>query len=206
MTTRRERLWMCVRPRLGGPQDDTYTHTPVAVVHYRRDLISARERAAHLLLSYGHERHARPCVAAAPAPAACGVATSVCPPLRATSTIVSPASDFAHAVDATPTICYPPLMPLATPPPWPPPQPDTRAQAGGQMHVLSSAQFASLLGRRAGDPGTLLDVGAGDGNVTAKMAPLFGAVVATEASPVMTRRLSEMGYTCVRAVRACVRA
>ena len=52
----------------------------------------------------------------------------------------------------------------------------------GSMHVLSTAQAQTLLG--AGLPGrdkrgVLLDVGAGDGSVTAQLAPLFEAVVAT---------------------------
>ena len=60
----------------------------------------------------------------------------------------------------------------------------------GSMHVLSTAQARTLLreqpaaagGAAADAPrGVLLDVGAGDGSVTAQLAPLFEAVVATEA-------------------------
>jgi hypothetical protein len=60
----------------------------------------------------------------------------------------------------------------------------------GGMHVLSTEQARTLLERQqAGDAldsaprGVLLDVGAGDGSVTAQLAPLFQAVVATEVRP-----------------------
>ena len=52
----------------------------------------------------------------------------------------------------------------------------------GTMHVVSTAQVCTLL-RAGGDASpraVLLDVGAGDGSVTAQLAPLFEAVVATE--------------------------
>ena len=42
---------------------------------------------------------------------------------------------------------------------------------------------------------SLLDIGAGDGNVTAKLAPLFKKVVVTELSTPMVRRLEGQGYT-----------
>lgn len=42
--------------------------------------------------------------------------------------------------------------------------------------------------------GSLLDVGAGDGNVTAKLATLHKKVVATEISKHMTTRLAQKGF------------
>jgi len=62
------------------------------------------------------------------------------------------------------------------------------------MHVLSTAQ-ARLLLRADGPPaGVLLDVGAGDGGVTSRLAPLFEHVVATEVSAPMVRRLRGRGF------------
>jgi len=86
---------------------------------------------------------------------------------------------------------------------------DTNAWlGGGQMHVISQAQAATLLDLRAPavDPPRplqqprrrLLDVGAGDGNVTRHLAPLFDEVVATEVSPGMVKRLQARGYTAVQ--------
>jgi protein-L-isoaspartate O-methyltransferase len=72
----------------------------------------------------------------------------------------------------------------------------------GSMFVLSSKQFrshllcsysvddASALPRKA----TLLDIGAGDGAVTARLAGLFTTVYVTEASTVMQFRLRRRGY------------
>lgn len=72
---------------------------------------------------------------------------------------------------------------------------DANALVGrGSMHVLSMEQAGRLLGRSPGDAGTLLDVGAGDGGVTARLAPLFDSVVATEASGPMVRRLQERSF------------
>lgn len=68
------------------------------------------------------------------------------------------------------------------------------------MHLLGTAQFARLLGRGAGAcpveqrHGALLDVGAGQGGVTARAAPLFDSVCATEASAVLRRKLRARGY------------
>ncbi len=62
------------------------------------------------------------------------------------------------------------------------------------MHLLSTAQWRTLLGPRA--HGTLLDVGAGSGDVTAALAPLFHGVTATETSRGMARRLRARGYAC----------
>jgi SAM-dependent methyltransferase len=62
------------------------------------------------------------------------------------------------------------------------------------LHLLSTAQWRALLGPTA--RGALLDVGAGAGDVTAQLAPLFEAVTATETSRGMARRLRARGYAC----------
>lgn len=62
------------------------------------------------------------------------------------------------------------------------------------LFVLSTAQWRVLLGEHAG--GQLLDIGAGSGEVTAELAPLFEAVTTTETSRGMARRLRARGYTC----------
>jgi SAM-dependent methyltransferase len=62
------------------------------------------------------------------------------------------------------------------------------------MHLLSTAQWRALLGPHA--RGRLLDVGAGSGDVTATLAPLFDAVTTTEVSRGMARRLRARGYAC----------
>ena len=75
----------------------------------------------------------------------------------------------------------------------------------GQMFVLSRAHAAELLGAslaaarvaRAGEPLRLLDVGAGDGGVTSRLAPLFDEVTTTEVSSWMAWRLRRMGYATV---------
>eukprot|EP01134_Creolimax_fragrantissima_P006625 CFRG6625T1 len=84
----------------------------------------------------------------------------------------------------------------------------------GSMHVLSHDQFKVLLNSDSSTPSqtlegdgswenslsgrnvhtSLLDIGAGDGAVTAKLAPIFDHVVATEVSPVMVWRLGRMGF------------
>ncbi len=75
---------------------------------------------------------------------------------------------------------------------------DANALAGTHdMRVVGTAQLERLLGRaglRGG--GRLLDVGAGDGHVTAELAPLFDAVETTEVSKGMAKRLREKGYRC----------
>lgn len=69
----------------------------------------------------------------------------------------------------------------------------------GSMFVLSTRQFLRLL-RLDAEPaavplfGSLLDVGAGDGNVTAAIAPLFCQVDVTEKSPAMRRSLNRRGF------------
>jgi SAM-dependent methyltransferase len=60
------------------------------------------------------------------------------------------------------------------------------------MHLVSTEQASRLLG--AGAHGRLLDVGAGSGDVTAELAPLFAEVVTTEISRVMARRLRARGW------------
>ncbi len=62
------------------------------------------------------------------------------------------------------------------------------------MFLLSTAQWRALLGERA--TGRLLDIGAGSGDVTAELAPLFDAVTTTETSRGMARKLRARGYVC----------
>ncbi len=63
------------------------------------------------------------------------------------------------------------------------------------MHLLSTAQLERLLDDHVG--GTLLDVGAGDGGITARAAPLFERVAATEASRMLARRLRTRRYRVI---------
>lgn len=60
------------------------------------------------------------------------------------------------------------------------------------MHVLSTAQWETLLGGRPG--GRLLDVGSGRGDVTSELARLFDETVTTETSKPMVRRLRRRGF------------
>jgi SAM-dependent methyltransferase len=60
------------------------------------------------------------------------------------------------------------------------------------MHLLSTEQASALLGKLPGH--RLLDVGAGSGDVTAALAPLFSEVVAIEAARAMRWRLGRRGY------------
>lgn len=64
------------------------------------------------------------------------------------------------------------------------------------MHVLETAQWQRLLGPPEGRG--LLDVGAGSGDVTATLAPLFAEVATIETSWAMARRLRHRGYRCFR--------
>jgi SAM-dependent methyltransferase len=64
------------------------------------------------------------------------------------------------------------------------------------LHLLSTEQWRTLLGdapRRR-----LLDVGAGSGDVTSALLPLFDQVSATETSWAMARRLRRRGIECLR--------
>lgn len=63
------------------------------------------------------------------------------------------------------------------------------------MFVYSNTQFQKLL-RVNSDwhAESLLDLGAGDGKVTAKMAKHFDKIYATEAATQMQRQLTERGY------------
>ena len=68
----------------------------------------------------------------------------------------------------------------------------------GRMFVYSTAQFKTLLDINDTEPSplsSLLDIGAGDGSVTERMAGLFDQVYATEMSAIMQWRLSSFGYT-----------
>ncbi|KAF0714400.1 hypothetical protein AaE_011583 [Aphanomyces astaci] len=66
---------------------------------------------------------------------------------------------------------------------------------GGQMFVFSHAQAARLLNFPDGRcGGKLLDIGAGDGNVTAKLATFVDTVYATEVSMPMVRALNTKGF------------
>lgn len=68
---------------------------------------------------------------------------------------------------------------------------------GGQMFVLSQAQIQRLLHRDNSVKGSLLDIGAGDGNVTKSLASLVDKVTTTEVSAPMAKSLNAKGYNCV---------
>lgn len=75
---------------------------------------------------------------------------------------------------------------------------DTNAFLGrGQMFVLSTEQLRQLL-ETDFVGGDMLDIGAGDGNTTCKLAPLFDAVFTTEVSDPMTRVLNQRGLNCTK--------
>lgn len=66
------------------------------------------------------------------------------------------------------------------------------------MFVYSTEQFHTLLDVHSTNPSpytTLLDIGAGDGSVTARMSNLFQKIYVTELSPSMQWRLTRSGYT-----------
>lgn len=65
------------------------------------------------------------------------------------------------------------------------------------MFVLSEAQIQKLLRREQRIGGSLLDIGAGDGNVTRSLASLVDKVRTTEVSPPMVKNLNARGYNCV---------
>lgn len=60
------------------------------------------------------------------------------------------------------------------------------------MTFLRTEEWRSLLGE--GAQGRLLDVGAGSGDLTRALAPLFDSVVCTETSRGMTKKLRNMGF------------
>lgn len=62
------------------------------------------------------------------------------------------------------------------------------------MHVLSTAQWQTLLGPVGGRH---LDIGAGRGDATAQLGRLFEQTVVTETSRAMARRLRKAGYRCI---------
>lgn len=64
------------------------------------------------------------------------------------------------------------------------------------MHLLGSAGWRRLLGDAA--RGSLLDVGAGSGDVTITLAPAFDRITTTETSRAMAWRLRRRGLACVR--------
>ncbi|TMW69216.1 hypothetical protein Poli38472_001372 [Pythium oligandrum] len=74
---------------------------------------------------------------------------------------------------------------------------DTNGMIGrGQMFVLSKAQIQQLLHREERIGGSLLDIGAGDGNVTEAIASLVDHVRTTEVSPPMVKNLNSRGFNC----------
>ena len=66
------------------------------------------------------------------------------------------------------------------------------------MFVFSQEQFKTLIDFEGYYGGlklkNLLDLGAGDGAVTSKMAPYFENVYTTEMSPTMRWRLQQKGF------------
>ena len=67
------------------------------------------------------------------------------------------------------------------------------------MFVLSCAQVQRLLRRgQLVDGGSLLDIGAGDGHVTASLASLVDQVTTTEVSAPMVAHLNTRGYNSVQ--------
>ncbi|HEU5076759.1 MAG TPA: methyltransferase domain-containing protein [Polyangiaceae bacterium] len=69
------------------------------------------------------------------------------------------------------------------------------------MHVLGTEQWRYLLERAPlarSEGARLLDVGAGNGDVTCALAPLFEGVVTTELSRAMAYRLRRRGFSCFR--------
>lgn len=69
------------------------------------------------------------------------------------------------------------------------------------MFVFSERQFSELIDYHTHFGGVkmknLLDLGAGDGTVTSKMAPFFENVYATEMSHTMQWRLGQKGFKFV---------
>lgn len=65
----------------------------------------------------------------------------------------------------------------------------------GSMFIFSSQQLSILLGRRLGQQGDLLDLGAGDGLITQSMANFFSRTYVTETSRTMRWALVKRGFT-----------
>lgn len=66
------------------------------------------------------------------------------------------------------------------------------------MFVLSEAQARAMLiaaGRSPSGAGALVDIGAGDGEVSRRFAHLYAIKYATEISASMRKSLSSKGYT-----------
>jgi SAM-dependent methyltransferase len=61
------------------------------------------------------------------------------------------------------------------------------------MHLLTTAQWSLLLAQQT-TSNSLLDVGAGNGDLTQALAPLFREVTVTEQSSWMRRRLQQRGF------------
>lgn len=69
------------------------------------------------------------------------------------------------------------------------------------MHVLGTEQWRYLLEQAPlvrAEGARLLDVGAGNGDVTRALAPLFDSVATTEMSSAMAFRLRRRGFRCFR--------
>ncbi|CAH1398635.1 unnamed protein product [Nezara viridula] len=65
----------------------------------------------------------------------------------------------------------------------------------GSMFVLSKSQFAALSGRGPGQEGELVDLGAGDGSITAILQNFFSSrVTVTEVSKAMRPQLLKKGF------------
>jgi len=68
------------------------------------------------------------------------------------------------------------------------------------MHVLSKEQWRTLLEQAIPDGVEqlrLLDIGAGRGDATARLAELFAEVTVTETSRTMAKRLRRQGFRCI---------
>jgi SAM-dependent methyltransferase len=63
------------------------------------------------------------------------------------------------------------------------------------MHLLSTEQWKTLLGAASGQ---LLDVGAGSGDITRTLAPLFDVTVTTDTSNLACRTLARRGFHSYR--------
>lgn len=64
------------------------------------------------------------------------------------------------------------------------------------MHLLGTEQWRTLVGESPGR--RHLDIGAGSGDVTARLSPLSGETVTTEMSRVMAKNLRKRGFRCER--------